>query len=122
MNLFHRFQRDPFYESRGWRKARYMVLKTHGRTCSCCRRTPEQHKVALHVDHVVPRSKDRDKELVLSNLQVLCEDCNLGKGNTDRIKWYGGPSRLVGLSMPLRAAQGPQAMPERGGQLLLFDH
>jgi len=102
VNLFHRFQRDDFYASRGWRKARYMTLKTHGRRCACCLRTPEQHGVALHVDHIVPRSRARRKELVLSNLQVLCEDCNLGKGNSDRIKWQGGPAH--------------------GGQLLLFGY
>jgi 5-methylcytosine-specific restriction endonuclease McrA len=26
-------------------------------------------------------------ELTLSNLQVLCEDCNLGKSNTDATDW-----------------------------------
>jgi 5-methylcytosine-specific restriction endonuclease McrA len=96
MNLFHRYQRHPFYGSLGWRKARYMTLKRHGRQCACCRRTPEQHRVALHVDHIVPRSKDRRKELTLSNLQVLCEDCNLGKGNTDRINWHGQQLLLFG--------------------------
>lgn len=36
--------------------------------------------LVLHVDHVVPVSKGGKTEL--SNLQVLCADCNIGKGNT----------------------------------------
>lgn len=41
----------------------------------------------MHVDHIKPRSKYPALELVLSNLQVLCEDCNLGKLAHDETDW-----------------------------------
>ena len=48
-------------------------------TCQWCGRTPERHGVAFHVDHILPVSKNG--KTVLDNLQTLCEECNLGKGN-----------------------------------------
>lgn len=45
--------------------------------CLACGRKPPT--VVLHVDHIKPRSKYPELELEISNLQVLCEDCNLGK-------------------------------------------
>lgn len=72
-----------FYESREWKELRYSVISRHvrerGRICLLCSAT----NVQLHVDHIIPRSKDRSRELDETNLQVLCRDCNLGKGNHD---------------------------------------
>lgn len=75
-----------FYMSRPWRALRYQALKLHGARCQCCGASAEQGKV-MHVDHIKPRSKHPQLELVLSNLQVLCEDCNLGKSNVDDTDW-----------------------------------
>lgn len=77
----------PFYDSRAWRDLRYRVIREQGRKCAACGRTDGE----LHVDHIKPRSKFPELELVQSNLQVLCRACNLGKGNTDEIDWRGGP-------------------------------
>lgn len=74
---------DSFYFSREWKSLRYTAIKKYGRKCMACFRTG----VSLHVDHIKPRSKYPDLALVFSNLQVLCEDCNLGKGNKDSIDW-----------------------------------
>ena len=78
--------RRDFYRSDAWRALRYEALKLHGGKCQCCGRGPSDG-VALHVDHIKPRSKYPELQLVLSNLQVLCEDCNLGKGARDETDW-----------------------------------
>jgi len=33
-----------------------------------------------HVDHIKPKSKYPDLAYDKTNLQVLCEECNIGKG------------------------------------------
>ena len=78
--------RAEFYKSNEWLSLRYSVLaKYHGK-CQLCGRC-RKDGVILHVDHIVPLSKDWSKRLDEDNLQVLCEDCNLGKSNTDSIDW-----------------------------------
>jgi hypothetical protein len=72
-----------FYESHAWKTLRYAALKQSGGKCCCC----GSAQGPLHVDHIIPRSKDASKELDLSNLQVLCGDCNEGKGNWDQTDW-----------------------------------
>lgn len=76
---------EAFYWSRAWRELRYLALKKYGATCQCCN---TKNKV-MHVDHIKPRSKFPHLELDLSNLQVLCEDCNMGKGGWDQTDWRG---------------------------------
>lgn len=75
-----------FYYSKEWRALRYRVLREYGARCQCCGATPETSK-QVHVDHIKPRSKFPHLELEFSNLQVLCEDCNLGKSNIDDTDW-----------------------------------
>jgi hypothetical protein len=75
-----------FYSSDEWRRLRYIVLREQGGRCQCCGRSAKDG-VILHVDHIIPLSKDWSKRLEKDNLQVLCEDCNLGKSNTDSIDW-----------------------------------
>ena len=41
----------------------------------------------LNVDHIKPRFLFPDLALRLDNLQVLCGDCNEGKGNWDMTDW-----------------------------------
>ena len=81
---FNRFVREPhpFYDSRDWQELRYKALKKYGRKCSCCGKTQADGAV-LHVDHIKPRSKYPELALDINNLQILCEDCNLGKGAWD---------------------------------------
>lgn len=80
-----------FYISPEWQRVRYEVLAENNGLCRLCGRNPITHGVALHVDHIVPRSKNKERELDKTNLQVLCEDCNLGKGNRDEIDWRCRP-------------------------------
>lgn len=85
-----RFVSDPanFYASDIWRHVRYQALRRSQGICECCYAAPVPGK-PLHVDHIKPRSKFPALQLELSNLQVLCTDCNLGKSNRDDTDWRG---------------------------------
>jgi len=75
-----------FYRSRAWRRKRYEALKRDKGLCQLCGRG-RKDGVVLHVDHIEPLSRNWNRRLDLSNLQVLCEDCNMGKGGTDETDW-----------------------------------
>lgn len=59
-------------------RLRYMVLKRDGNRCQICGRTVNDG-VKLHIDHIIPVSKGG--KTTLSNLRVLCDMCNMGKGD-----------------------------------------
>lgn len=69
-----------FYNTREWRTIRWKVISESSGRCVYCGRSHKAHGVIMHVDHILPRSKHPELELTISNLQVLCEDCNIGKG------------------------------------------
>lgn len=77
---------DLFYESREWRELRYSALLRNDGKCELCG-AGKHDGIRLHVDHIKPRSLFPDLALSASNLQVLCEDCNLGKSNKDDTDW-----------------------------------
>lgn len=79
-------RRRDFYESEAWRRLRYQVLLKNNGHCECCGASSASG-AQLHVDHVKPRSKFPELELDITNLQVLCRDCNLGKGAWDETDW-----------------------------------
>ena len=66
---------DKFYRSVEWRNLRYAAFEKYGNKCQCCRK----EYGPMHVDHIKPRSRYPQYELKISNLQILCEECNLGK-------------------------------------------
>lgn len=78
---------EEFFSSREWRELRYKALEINGGACQCCGRSRKAHGVILHVDHIKPRSKYPELQLDLTNLQVLCEDCNMGKSNKFCTDW-----------------------------------
>ena len=80
---------DTFYKSEDWRTVRFIALKRSKGCCVLCGRSNRAHGVILHVDHIKPRSRFPALALDASNLQVLCEDCNLGKSNRDTTDWRG---------------------------------
>lgn len=57
---------------------RYNIFKRDNYRCQICGAT-QADGAKLHVDHIVPVSKGG--KTVPSNLQTLCERCNLGKSN-----------------------------------------
>jgi hypothetical protein len=60
-----------------WR-LRAQVLMRDEAKCRLCGTTPS-NGAKLQVDHVIPWSKGG--ETMLTNLQILCEQCNIGKGD-----------------------------------------
>lgn len=89
-------EKAEFYLSWEWRTLRTKVLQQYGARCMCCGATPE-HKtiggepVAIVVDHIKPLSKRWDLRLDRGNLQVLCQECNQGKGAWDETDYRPVP-------------------------------
>lgn len=63
-------------------RLRFRIMQRDNFKCCLCGASPALTPgVQLHIDHIVPWSKGG--ETVLENLQTLCSDCNLGKGNLE---------------------------------------
>lgn len=78
-----------FYRSFHWRKVRYEALLLSKGCCMACKRT----NLPLHVDHIKPLRKYWKLRLEIDNLQVLCAECNHGKGNWDETDWRAPPPK-----------------------------
>jgi 5-methylcytosine-specific restriction endonuclease McrA len=63
-------------KDRRWLSLRYEALRKYGNKCHLCNSNSR-----LQVDHIKPISKYPNLKYVISNLQILCEACNKGKGN-----------------------------------------
>ena len=77
---------DSFLSTYEWRKVRMQALKKYGPVCQCCGATPATGAV-MNVDHIKPRKLFPSLALDVNNLQVLCHECNHGKGNWDQTDW-----------------------------------
>lgn len=85
---------DPeFLRSKAWQRLRYQALRACGARCQACGTTVAQGAV-LNVDHIKPRRLFPQLALTLSNLQVLCSECNAGKGNWDMTDFRSAASEL----------------------------
>lgn len=85
-----RAPRGTFYDTPEWQALRYKALRLNNGKCELCGHG-KRDGAKLHVDHIKPRSLHPELELELSNLQVLCEPCNLGKSNKDDTDWRAMP-------------------------------
>lgn len=74
--------KESFYDSEEWHGLRSKAFQKYPHICMRC-----GNKDNLQVDHVKPRSKYPKLQLELSNLQILCRDCNLSKGVKDSPEW-----------------------------------
>ncbi|MEZ5932474.1 MAG: HNH endonuclease [Alphaproteobacteria bacterium] len=97
---------DSFYRSYKWRRLRVDVLEANRErygllACECCGMVD----TTFHVDHIYPRSTHPELALDPANLQVLCDDCNVGKATLYTTNWRGD--------------EGPE-LPRRRGLLRLF--
>lgn len=77
---------NAFLHSFEWRRVRMLAIKKYGNRCQCCGASPATGAV-INVDHIKPRKLFPDLALTLENLQVLCHECNHGKGNWDMTDW-----------------------------------
>lgn len=75
-----------FLWSYAWRQLRMQALRKYGARCQCCGASPQTGAV-MNVDHIKPRKLFPHLALDLDNLQVLCHECNHGKGNWDQTDW-----------------------------------
>jgi len=83
-----------FLQSYEWRKVRMVALKRDGAICACCGASPKTGAV-MNVDHIKPRRTHPHLALDPENLQVLCADCNHGKGSWDDTDWRKKPDNVV---------------------------
>lgn len=77
---------QEFLDSVEWRRLRLVILKRDGARCQCCGASAASGAV-MHVDHIKPRRTHPELYLDPNNLQVLCHECNHGKGNWDMTDW-----------------------------------
>jgi 5-methylcytosine-specific restriction endonuclease McrA len=69
-----------------YRKIRYRTFLKYGQICMVCFTKGEEHN-PIHCDHIKPRSRFPELSLDPHNMQVLCLECNYGKGNWDETDW-----------------------------------
>lgn len=81
---------DAFLMSYEWRRVRMLAIKQYGNRCQCCGSSP-QTGATINVDHIKPRKLFPALALSLDNLQILCHECNHGKGNWDMTDWREQP-------------------------------
>lgn len=93
-----------FYRTRAWRVLRYRAIKKYGNRCMCCGRIADP----IHVDHIKPRSKYPELALDINNLQILDDDCNLGKGAWDSTDWRPSSGSSTAHPHALSAPDSPE--------------
>lgn len=81
-------EKDDFYSSWEWATLRKKVLNEFGARCQCCGATKDDvdsggKRVMIQVDHIKSLHHHWSKRLDQNNLQVLCRECNMGKGAWD---------------------------------------
>ena len=67
-----------------------LLCKQNG-MCANCKIKGEG--VKFHIDHIVPLSNNGLH--CNSNIQVLCQECNMSKGNKDPVQWARENGRLL---------------------------
>lgn len=78
-----------FIKSQEWQDLRKKVFVRDGRKCAnkYCQFDAKTEGLVYHVDHIEPKSERLDLMKELSNLQVLCEHCNVAKGIKGNSAW-----------------------------------
>ncbi len=103
-------EKRKFYDSWDWRTLRMRALKENDGRCECCGLGRHDcdllgAPVKLHVDHIKPISRFWSRRLDPTNLQILCGDCNQGKGGWDETDW-----RLKSATLPAQICAARTAL------------
>lgn len=96
---------DDFLSTFEWKAVRMMAIKKYRPICQCCGASAKTGAV-IHVDHIKPRKIFPNLALELSNLQILCSDCNAGKGNWDMTNWRDDCERAQAEPLPSTRVNG----------------
>lgn len=75
---------EYFYRTKTWKQFRFYAFSKKEKVCCKCNSTKD-----LQLDHIQPRSIYPEKAFTLENVQILCKECNFGKGIG---KNYGNPA------------------------------
>jgi 5-methylcytosine-specific restriction endonuclease McrA len=96
---------NDFLQTYEWRRVRMEALKKYGPVCQCCGASPSTGAV-MNVDHIKPRKLFPQLALDVDNLQILCGECNHGKGNWDMTDWRPAeePLELIRLVRDIGAS------------------
>lgn len=86
---------DAFLNTYEWRRVRMEAIKKYGARCQCCGAVPG-NGIIINVDHIKPRRLYPDLALDITNLQILCNVCNHGKGNWDMTDWRSNAQEAGG--------------------------
>lgn len=81
-SLQAKIERDgnkEFYNSVTWWDLKQYIYQIYQKKCMKCKNSSR----VMHVDHIKPSSKYPHLIKSVRNMQILCEDCNLKKSNTD---------------------------------------
>lgn len=85
-SAYNRQAYEALLRSDEWKQLRYLVLRESGGKCSLCGMS-RKNGIVIHVDHIVAASVDWSRRLDRTNLQALCEGCNIGKSNFFSDDW-----------------------------------
>jgi 5-methylcytosine-specific restriction endonuclease McrA len=78
---------NAFYVSWEWKRLRYAYLEGKPHVCMCCGRRTRDVGGGTHVDHIKPVKRYWSLRIKWDNLQILCSDCNQGKGSRYETDW-----------------------------------
>jgi 5-methylcytosine-specific restriction endonuclease McrA len=78
-----------FMKSQEWQNLRQKVFARDGYKCAnkYCQFDAKIEGLVYHVDHIEPKSERSELMKEMSNLQVLCEHCNVAKGTKSNSVW-----------------------------------
>lgn len=85
---------NEFLQTYEWRRARMAALEKYSGRCMCCG-AESGNGVYMCVDHIKPRKTHPELALDISNLQILCNVCNHGKGNWSVKDWRENETFIV---------------------------